>query len=275
MRTIKRKMVRRSGSRSEIGSLVQSIHRGLAVLECLANHPEGLGVSAVSKEINLYKSSAHRILNTFVHNKYVEQNPLTEQYHLSCKIFELSQKVLRSNRIVKVASPFLEKLAVETGESASLVIVDRVQNKLLVCDEHLSSQKVSTSSELGLSLPLQDNATTNVFLSGLSEEELDELIQKPQTLWTDDLTRFQEIRRRLHYVRESGYAVDWGHDLNETSSIAAAIKDRNGRILAIIRLAAPSFRMREAQSQQIAQTVRKIAKEISNRIGFIPSELPL
>jgi IclR family transcriptional regulator, KDG regulon repressor len=252
----------------DIKELVQSIERAISVIETLSDYPDGLGVTEIAKLNGLYKSSVHRILTTLVFHNYAEQVPASEKYYLSYKIFELAHKLLSNNHLVKIAAPWMNKLQTETKESVSLVLIDHSQNKLIVCDERLSRQAVSTRSEIGRSLPLSNDASTSVYLAGLTNEELHEVLKSSVNKLKSDKGSFREIKGRLHYVREAGYAINWGEDDNDVTSVAAPIYDREGTIIAILRLVVPTFRINEDETEKYTRITRECAAEISKRLGY-------
>ncbi|WP_432182411.1 IclR family transcriptional regulator domain-containing protein, partial [Streptomyces sp. NBC_00063] len=66
---------------------------------------------------------------------------------------------------------------------------------------------------------------------------------------------------------ERGYATNDGESELEVRSAAAAVRDRHGRARAAIAVTAPSSRADAKWLQEAAETVTRIAKELSERIG--------
>ena len=75
-------------------NIVQSIERALRILEELAEENEGLGVTELSKRLDLHKSTVHRILTTLLTFEYVEQDTITERYRLGIKLLYLGGSIL-------------------------------------------------------------------------------------------------------------------------------------------------------------------------------------
>jgi IclR family KDG regulon transcriptional repressor len=108
---------------------VQSVERTLDIVETLSEYKTGVGVTTLSKELKLHKSTVHRLLTTLMLRKYVEQDPETSKYKLGMKLFELGNAVLSKLDIRQHAMPYLRQLWRTTGETIQLAIVD--QNKVL------------------------------------------------------------------------------------------------------------------------------------------------
>src|SRR5947199_10837966 len=52
---------------------IQSVSRALRILDTLTQHPEGLGVVDIAKQLSLNVSTTHHLVNTLVDDDYVTQ----------------------------------------------------------------------------------------------------------------------------------------------------------------------------------------------------------
>ena len=92
------------------GVMVQSIVRATDILECFSEQVAELGISDISKQMQLSKSTIYGLVNTLVAAGYLEQNPQTKRYRLGIKLFELGNLVLRRMDLRNEARPFCEEL---------------------------------------------------------------------------------------------------------------------------------------------------------------------
>ncbi|MCX6639925.1 MAG: IclR family transcriptional regulator [bacterium] len=252
--------------------LVQSLIKSLAIMEYLAESTEGLGVTEIGDAVGLNKSTVHRILTTLVHEKYVEQDHAKGRYRLSFKLFELSRKILNNVRATKVISPYLEKLAAETGESARFVVPDYESSRLVVCDEVMTSKPIKVRSHLGESLSLSKSAAGKMFLASLTDDEIKELMDQRgrKFVLEDENYNFSQLKHDLIAVRETGHAYEKSEDTTEpVVNIAAPIRDESGKIVAILDLFAPTFRSPKDFNNRYGKLVRETAMDISKRLGYI------
>ncbi len=252
--------------------LVQSLVKSLAIIEVLPENVEGLGVTEISERVGLNKSTVHRILTTLVHEGYVDQDQAKGRYRLSFKLFIIARKILNNIRATKVVSPFLEKLAKETGESARFVVPDMEHARMIVCDEVLSDREISVRPSLGDSLSLSKSAAGKLFLAHLSDDEIKNLMDEKgrKVVIEDKAYSFSKLRKDLSAVRESGYAYDSSDSDDSTCNIAAPIKGEKGKLIGILDLYVPRFRCPKNFQKKYAKLVNDTALDISRRLGFIP-----
>lgn len=253
--------------------LVQSLVKSLAVLEALAEAPDGMGVTEIGERIGLNKSTVHRILTTLVHWNYVEQDRAKGDYRISFKLFEIARKILNNIRPTKIITPFLDKLAEATGESARFIMVDPDNARLIVCDEVLTSKPIKVSSNLGESLSLSKSAAGKMFLAGFTDNEIKELMDEKgrKAVLEDEEYSFSELRKHLGEVRETGYAYE-SHKQDEEMicNVAAPVRNESGKIIAMLDVFAPAYRCPKNVAAKYGKLVSDTALEVSKKLGHIP-----
>lgn len=252
--------------------LVQSLIKSVAILEVLADSVEGMGVTEISEQVGMNKSTVHRILTTLVHERYVEQDVRKGRYRLSFKLFEIARKILNNVSTTKVVAPFLEKLVEETGESARLIVPDYENARLVVCDEVLSLKPIMVRTYLGETLSLSQSAAGKMFLAGITDDEIKELMDEKgrKTVIEDDGYSFSQLRKDLGQVRESGFAYDNSQLLGEkVSNVAAPVRDESGAVVGLIDIFWPAHRSTKSSGEKYGKLVQKTAEEISRRLGYI------
>ena len=82
------------------------------------------------------------------------------------------------------------------------------------------------------------------------------------------------LRTHLIKVRQEGVAFDdeeWGLGIR---SVAAGVKDGNGKVIAAIGTAVPSVRLTFSRMNELASIVKNCADEISKELGFLTPGQP-
>jgi DNA-binding IclR family transcriptional regulator len=247
---------------------VQSVERTLDIIETLSAHKTGVGVTTLSKELKLHKSTVHRLLTTLMLRKYVEQDTETSKYRLGMRLFELGNAVLSKLDIRQHAMPYLRQLWRETGETIGLAIVD--QYKVLYVDVLETLERVGVKSNVGERMPLHASACGKTWLASLPDERINEVIKlikfEPMTPYTID--NEAKLKEAIKQSRDIGYSVDNQEYSPDLISVAAAVRNFRGRVIACVAITAPALRTDEARIKDLGERVKVASQKISQSMGF-------
>jgi hypothetical protein len=122
--------------------------RGLSILTCLADHPEGLTLQQISKEVDIPVGTAHRVLTSLQMSGFVDRSDTTRRFALGAEARRLGTSVDEA----RAAPDALTAAAVETGETSFLT---KLRGRSVVCvslvesRHHLRSTLRRGSSEHG------------------------------------------------------------------------------------------------------------------------------
>ncbi|MGA8948394.1 MAG: helix-turn-helix domain-containing protein, partial [Pseudolabrys sp.] len=101
---------------------VQSLSRAFAILEQVARHREGIGLAELSKMVGLHNSTAFHLTKTLVSLGYIRQEKDSKRYRIGLPLFALAASALDEIEMVNIATPVLEQLSRETGESGHFAV---------------------------------------------------------------------------------------------------------------------------------------------------------
>lgn len=104
------------------GSL--TLERGLRVLRVLADHPEGLSVSGLAREMSTHRAGLYRLLGPLSDQRFVVRGG-DGRFRLGIGLIELASGV--SARLQEIALPELQALADEVGATTALTLRDGEQ----------------------------------------------------------------------------------------------------------------------------------------------------
>jgi len=247
---------------------VQSVERTLDIIEALSKYRVGAGVTILSKDLKLHKSTVHRLLTTLMIRKYVEQDPETSKYRLGMKLFELGNAVLSKLDIRDQAMPYMRQLWRDTGETIQLSIVD--QYKVLYIDVLETVGKVGVKSNVGERVPLHCSAPGKVWLANLPDARLEQVIKliKFETFTPYTIDNVEKLREAINEIKKLGYAIDNQEYAEDLVSIAAPIKNYRGRVIACISITVPALRTNDEKNKALAEKVKSTALKISQSMGY-------
>lgn len=241
---------------------IQVADRLFGVLELLAEKgPQGL--MDISKEMELNKSTVHRILNSLIYMGYVKQNESTSQYMLTYKICALSDSVLQKADIVDIARPFLKELCFKTGETVHLVQRDGT-NAVYIDKVEADANTVRLISSIGKTIPLYCSGVGKAMLARMEESSVRKIWSFSEIKQYTDKTivDIDSLLEELQSIRERGYAIDDEENEIGVRCVAVALDDHRGRPRYAISISAPEIRMKEERMVELAEMLMETKKAL-------------
>ena len=104
---------------------IEGMAKGLAVLESFDTERQRLNATLAAQRAGITRAAARRHLLTLAHLGYLESED--GYYWLSPKVLRFSGSYLASSRLPRVLQPTLNRLAAQTQQSFSSVVLDRDQ----------------------------------------------------------------------------------------------------------------------------------------------------
>lgn len=244
---------------------VRSLVHAMEVLEALGRNGE-MGVTEISREIELSKTAVYNILSTFEARRMVNRDPETSRYRLGWRLYELGSELLRGNDLVALARDLLRELAQRTGETVLFGILDRTG--VTYIDRVESERSIRMVAAPGRQAPLHATASGKALLAHQPPEFVDEIVEAGLKRYTDEtITDPKVLREELHRIVESGHAVCLREHEPEISSISVPIRDYSGEVVAALTIAAPAMRFAETEREAALAVLREVANELSVRLG--------
>lgn len=247
---------------------VQVLDRTCDILECIATNGPELGVSEITVDLGLSKSTVHRLLSALEHREYVRRVPATGRYRLGIKLLELGQKAGNDDGLVTTAGAYLTRLVAETGETAHLGVLRDGEVVSLCAVE--SPKTLRTPATVGRRTPAHSSSLGKCMLAGLSLDELTQALGPmelkrftPRTIVTE-----QALVEELKAVRRQGYAVDDEEFESGLKCVGAPVRDRSGNVRAALSIAGPANRLRPDAMSSRAAAVMRIAAQLSADLGY-------
>jgi IclR family pca regulon transcriptional regulator len=267
--TATRQPVSRNGAHS------QSLERGLAILSAFRSGRPLLGVSDVSREVGLSRSTAHRYISTLASLGYLQQDLPTRKYRLGPRVLDLGFSAINSMDLRELASPHLQALSDETGHTVNMAVLDGADIVYIErCRTSRQGQReIDLNLHIGSRLPAYCTSLGKVLLAYLDPEEQREVLTQIQFIQRgpNTLTSRDELLHELERVRIAGVAANNEELAYGLRSIAAPIHDRSGEVSAAINLAVHrSMVSLDSLVANLGPLLKRAANEISAHIGYRP-----
>ncbi len=248
---------------------VKSVARALSLLELLAEHKDGITLTACSDRLGLHPSTAHRILNTMAEFGYVHQDG-EKAYHLGLGALRLCDAAEEHLHLRSVSMSSLESLAQQTGELANLVVPRGNEVVYVAQARGDRGQAVGMFTRIGAHAPLHSTAVGKCILAHLNKEDLDRYIQEteltPYTKHT--ITEPDRLHEELTSVREQGYAIDNREYDVGVRCVSSPIRDKKGKVVAAIGVSGSTGRLTLDRVPELSELVSETAASVSKELGF-------
>lgn len=264
---------RDEGGRSASMTGSQVVDRVVDILELFARVGPELGVSEVSRALDLKKATTHRLLTSLLRRGLLAQDAVTRRYRLGIKLWELGALVTNSVDWSGRAKPHLERLTSATGETTHLAILS--DGQVLYVDKVEGAHSLRMPSQVGRRLPVHCTGVGKALVAFLPDEALKSIVARHglPRMTTHTITDLAMLRDDLALVRERGYSVDHEEIEEGLTCIAAPVRDHTSHVVAAVSTAGPTSRL-EPRIDQYSETVVEVARNISLALGCPEEVLP-
>jgi DNA-binding IclR family transcriptional regulator len=182
--------------------------RALAVLELLANSPNGLTLAEVGRKLRIPKSSAHCILLTFLRQDYVTRSERTRRYVLGQKVFSLASHALAGQEVREAAMPHLRQLMLTTNLTVHMGVLDGTDAILVAKVDPPGVTGLATW--LGRRMEVHCTGVGKALIAYLPQSELEQFVRSRTFPRHNENTIVSSRRllQELDKVRSAGHATD-------------------------------------------------------------------
>lgn len=245
---------------------IQSLERGLSIIQAFSPENPDLSVSEAAKITNLSRPAVRRILLTLEALGYLHST--NGRYTLTAKVLSLGYSYISSKNIWKFTKPQMEQLVEKTKESTSISVLDQT---FIVYVARIPTKNIMTISlDIGSRLPAYATSMGRVLLAYLSPLELDEYFNSVdlKAFTTKTIISEEELRKLLTEIRERGWANSMQQLEDGLHSIAAPIKNGDGKVIAAINISAHAGRFTDENINDfylpiLMETANQISTDIS------------
>lgn len=248
------------------GRSVATIERAVDVLLLFARPDiSDLGVTEISRELDISKAVVHRILTSLKDRGFVSTEPDSRRYSLGPAVLHLAAAYRDRLDVRVMALECMTALSAATNETATLSI--RSGDTRIYVDQVTPAREVKMSVQIGQAFPLHAGSSSKAFLAFLSEAERERYLDTAEleAVTANTITDPGVLRRELAQIRQQGFAVSMGERQADAASVAAPVFDADGPI-AVISVCGPLERFRPAIAETAAAVV-EATRELSGRLG--------
>lgn len=245
---------------------LSSVKNSCRLLKLFLDSQKEMGVSDLSRKLQLSKGAVHKLLVTLESEGFIMQNPANKQYSLGYTLLELGNKVLKNHNVAELARPFMKKLAETTQELVCLCVRDEYD--AIYVEKIDSKHPIRFNVEAFRRFPLYATSAARAILAFRDDTFIANALQTDLHIFTpNSMKRPEDVLQRLDAIRANGYEYSSNMRNIGATGIAAPLFDADGSVNASISLIGPNDRM-EPSHRQYIDLVLGTTMDISMQMGY-------
>lgn len=241
---------------------VQSLERGFAILDKMADAGGVISLSQLASDAGLPLPTIHRLVRTLVDLGYVRQEA-SRQYSLGPRLIRLGETT--SRMLGRWARPHMERLAHELGESVNLALLDGDQ-VVYVGQVMASQNSMRMFTEVGRRAYPHSTGVGKAIMAQLDPAEVRALIVRTglPSRTEHTISSPEELMAELERTRQRGYALDEGEQEIGVRCVAVAVPDVAQPMA--VSVSGPLPRMTDEFVARACDPLRRTAESIAAEI---------
>ncbi|MGE0498566.1 MAG: IclR family transcriptional regulator C-terminal domain-containing protein [Ramlibacter sp.] len=249
---------------------IEGMAKGLAVLESFDTERQRLNATLAAQRAGITRAAARRHLLTLAHLGYLETDG--SYFWLSPKVLRFSGSYLASARLPRLLQPTLNRLAAQTLEPFSAVVLDGAE-VVIVARSGVDLKTVSGGAarllayglHLGARLPAHATSTGRVLLAAKSKTAFNEWLRgrtlpriAPRTT-TDP----KQLRAIIAQVRADDWCVASEEHEIGVHALAVPLRNAQGETVAALNVVTSAARLvPEVMQHDLLPLLQDAAREL-------------
>ncbi len=244
---------------------VPAIDKCFAVLDLLVQSKEPMGISDISSELGLNKSSVFSITHTLKDLNVLEIQS-NGKFAFGTHFYILANKAGKRSTLIQVAHPYLEQINKKTNLSVFLGL--RSDARAILIDKIDSDHGIKVASDIGMQMPALAGAGIKAMLSQLPDEAIDEILARTELKKYTSLSIVNKkaYKEEIREVRKQGIAYDLGEYIEGMIGFAVPIKAYGENVQAAIWAAGLKSQVSEESLPVLKDLLVFISEEVNHRL---------
>ncbi|KRP99468.1 MULTISPECIES: IclR family transcriptional regulator C-terminal domain-containing protein [Bradyrhizobium] len=220
----------------EGSEFIETLDRGLRVIQSFGIDRRPMTLSDLSKSANLPRATVRRILMTLVKSGFVAGNE--RLFSLTPRVLLLASAYLTSNQISTVMQPLMDEVAGKAREVCSLAVLDG--EEVVFIARSSPARVFSTGLDIGYRLPAFCTSVGRVLLGRLANDELTRTVDgmKLAALTQSTLVDKSAVIATIIADRTKGYSLVDQEAEEGFRSISVPIRRYDGAVIAAANIGA-------------------------------------
>ncbi len=246
---------------------VQSLERGLAVIQSFSTETPRQTLSDVARSTGLTRATARRLLLTLKELGYIRGD--NKHFELTPRVLDIAYSFITSLNVNDIAQPYMERFSEEVHEASSIAVLDDTE---IVYIARIPAKRIMTVAiALGSRFPAYQTSLGRVLLAELADDDVVDIFERSDHSLATDRTvqTSDELLECLAGVRQQGWAmVDQELEIG-VRSVSAPIRDADGAAVASINVSTHAGRTDlEAVTEEFLPRLLETADQINAALAM-------
>lgn len=254
---------------------VKILDKALRVLMLFTPEQPEWGVTAVARQVDMPKSTVHRILRVLQQHGFLSQDGDSRRFRLGLTILELGRRAHEGLELRRLALPIMEQVAAQSGETVLLQVVAPEGDRVVCVERVQQRQGLRLILEVGATAPLYAGCSSKVLLAFMPEATIARVLEGPLTpIASHTPTDPAAIRSQLAEIRRLGYAVTYEETDEGVAGVSVPIRDHLDQVVAGLSISGPITRVNKETIHTYVEIASDGARRIAAELGHAPSRRP-
>ena len=248
---------------------MKSLKKAFEILEIFLDVEQSeLRLTDLAKESGLKIATVNRIAAALVDSGYLSQPEKRGKYSLGPKLLYFANVLKSKNPTREIIRPYLLNLNSLVNESIAVFNFDG--HKIYCVEDVASKHPLRIHLDPFGIIPLYCSASGKIFLSNMKEQELDKYFNSSdlQAYTQNTITDLNAMKRHLVMVAQEGIAYIDEEFYVGVRSMAAGIRDTQGKYSSAVEILGPSVRLTRSRMIEILPELKRCASDIAKELGY-------
>lgn len=239
----------------------QAVMRAIALLKAFNADRDELTLAELVNITGLNRGTARRLLAALESEALVSRHGSRGTYRLGAGAIALGNQALMGSDLRPLARPILQKLAQQSGETATLEVL--IGDQMFILDGVPGRHLICASLDIGTRWPVHLCSTGKAVMALMPESARKRLLRPPLLGNTPkSLTQPAAVEAAITQTQEQGYALCIEEVETDYVAIATAFRGQNGLPEAALCIGGPVSRFSEKHIKGLVPLIKAAAKEL-------------
>ena len=242
--------------------MIPMLEKAFEILEYMSKKNQEYSLSEMAHDLDIPKTTVFRIVTTMQKWGYLEKTMDQEKYRLGKSLIKMGLCAASGIDITDIATPHINKLSREVGESTNLGIL--YENEVLTIANAKGEDFYLISRLIPMS-PLNCSAMGKQFLAEFPKDRLLEYFKgsKPEKRTVNSIVTLERFLEEKEGITSDGISYDREEYEYGLTCMAAPIRDGKGRLVAAISVSGPTTRLQHKGMDMLRKALVDTSEEIT------------